>query len=299
MDKHAFLIIAHNQFQLLEMILRLLDDEKNDFYIHIAKEVDFDIEYFSAIPKYSKITFVERAHISWGDFSMVDCELTLLNAATPKKYAYYHLISGVDLPLKTSDELHLFFKENSGKQFIHFCSDQFINNIGNQERIRLYHPLQSIIGRKRNFLWLLKRVFLYIQKFLGVNRLKNSGLTLKFGSQWFSITDELATYLCEQEATIKKYFKNTYIPDEAFLQTLFYSKYSNSDILYKSELGDNYLRCVRLIDWERGNPYIFRRGDLDELLSSPCMFARKFDLSVDSQICQALYEHLMRKSGKI
>ena len=35
MGKHAFLIMAHNQFDLLEMLIKLLDDAENDFYIHI------------------------------------------------------------------------------------------------------------------------------------------------------------------------------------------------------------------------------------------------------------------------
>ena len=31
--KHAFLIIAHNEYPVLEVLLSMLDDERNDIYI--------------------------------------------------------------------------------------------------------------------------------------------------------------------------------------------------------------------------------------------------------------------------
>jgi len=42
MNKHAYLIIAHGNWVILEKLLNLLDDEKNDIYLHIdAKVTDF------------------------------------------------------------------------------------------------------------------------------------------------------------------------------------------------------------------------------------------------------------------
>ena len=34
---------------------------------------------------------------------MVEAELSLLRAAVPGKYDYYHLLSGVDVPIKSRD----------------------------------------------------------------------------------------------------------------------------------------------------------------------------------------------------
>ena len=42
MKRHAYLIKAHHQFDLLEKLLRLLDDERNDIYIHIGVGVNYD-----------------------------------------------------------------------------------------------------------------------------------------------------------------------------------------------------------------------------------------------------------------
>ena len=41
---------------------------------------------------------------------------------------------------------------------------------------------------------------------------------------------------------------------------------------------------ARLIDWNRGSPYTFRQADFQELMASDCMFARKFDETVDGAI---------------
>lgn len=49
---------------------------------------------------------------------------------------------------------------------------------------------------------------------------------------------------------------------------------------------------MRLIDWGRGRPYIFRSEDYEELINSPYLFARKFDENIDGQIIQRLYDYI-------
>ena len=36
--KHAYLIMCHNNFEQLKLLLKLLDDERNDIYVHIDKK---------------------------------------------------------------------------------------------------------------------------------------------------------------------------------------------------------------------------------------------------------------------
>ena len=35
--KHAYLIIAHGELPVLETLLSMLDDERNDVYLHVDK----------------------------------------------------------------------------------------------------------------------------------------------------------------------------------------------------------------------------------------------------------------------
>lgn len=275
---HAYMIIAHNQFELLEKLILSLDDERNDIYIHIdAKVKDFDFDHFSNITKHSAVRFTdERVNITWGDSSQVECEMILLknavNSENPQKpYSYYHLISGVDLPIKSNDEIHRFFSENYGKEFIHYSSNEV--SASSVARIRYYHLFRK---RRNIFNKILAQIALRIQMALGVNRLKNTDIKVQKGCNWFSISGDLAKYAVSKQDEYKKVFSHSYCCDEIFIQTIVQSSKFKSN-LFMPNCNNDHFACARLIDWKRGNPYVWTMEDYDEIMSSPCMFARKFD----------------------
>ena len=37
--KHAFLILTHNEFRVLQALVSRLDDERNDIFVHFDKNV--------------------------------------------------------------------------------------------------------------------------------------------------------------------------------------------------------------------------------------------------------------------
>ncbi len=37
--KHVYLILAHNEYPVLECLIKAIDDPRNDIYIHIDKKV--------------------------------------------------------------------------------------------------------------------------------------------------------------------------------------------------------------------------------------------------------------------
>ena len=65
--KHAFLISAHHQFEILGKMISLLDDENCDFYIHIDKKTkENPKEYLMSMAKKSRIFFIDRVRVNWG-----------------------------------------------------------------------------------------------------------------------------------------------------------------------------------------------------------------------------------------
>ena len=59
MQKHAYLILAHWDFKLLENLVKFLDNKRNDIYIHIdSKSDDFDFDAISNMVKYSNLCLV-------------------------------------------------------------------------------------------------------------------------------------------------------------------------------------------------------------------------------------------------
>lgn len=266
---HAYLIIAHNEFGILEKLIKMLDHEKNDLYIHIDKAVsDFDFEYFKSIAKKSKLQFTDRIHISWGDHSMICAEYILLEAAVSSgiEYKYLNLISGVDLPLKSADELVEYFDNLYPKQLIHFAGE--LNAI-ESSRVRHYH---FFTGRRNVFNRLMTKFEQIVQTILHIDRQK--GIKVKRGSQWFSITRDFAKHLVDNKTEIIKKMKHTFIPDEFFVQTqAFNSKFIDS--LDLATYDDSNEQNMRYIDWTRGHPYTFCEEDFDDIMNSGFLFVRK------------------------
>ncbi|WP_260457850.1 beta-1,6-N-acetylglucosaminyltransferase [Clostridium sp. K04] len=284
--KHAYLIMAHNNFELLRVLVKLLDDKRNDIYIHVDKKAgDFNKDSIINDIKYSNVFFVKRISVTWGGYSQIQNELNLLKEASKNSYKYYHFLSGVDLPLKNQDYIHNFFDENNGKEFIHFCSQQF--NLDGKDRYSVYHFLQDIVGRKKGVLYYLQRFSVKIQKKMTFLHRDRKDIKYCGGSNWCSLTDQCVKYILSNEARIKRMFRYTTCCDEFFIQTIIRnSKFYNN--IYNTE--DSYIACMRYIDWKRGNPYIFNIEDWNELNNSAFLFARKF--SLDSQQQRMLVDKL-------
>ncbi len=292
--KHAYLIIAHKETKSLTTLLKILDDPCNDFFIHIdARSKKFNFEKLKSIVKKSKVYFTNRIKVYWGDYSLVHAEQILLKSAIGGGYNYYHLISGQDLPLKNNTEINLFFEENNGKQFINFGNDKKPISPTNPggvfslyNRLALYHFWVKW-WKKNKVMKFLEYASITVQSKLKVNRISRLETPVYFGSQWFSITHDFAKYVVEQENQIKKIFGNhTRATDELFLQTVVMNSKFKDEIAWTN---------LRYIDWNRGRPYVWHKKDLDELLKSCCLFARKFDENVDSVIIDEIYQKINEK----
>ena len=297
MEKHAYMIIAHNEFDLLEILVRLLDDPRNDLYIHIdAKVQDFDFARFQRLVQHANLQFTpRRLSVTWGHSSQVMTELLLLQTALAgedpaQPYAYYHLISGVDLPIKSNDEIHAFFEQNEGKEFVHFSKNE--PDPAFATRIRYYH----LFRKKRNFFTkVLAQIAFRLQVLFRVDRLKGQNLVVQKGTNWFSITGAFAKYIVGQGSRVDRLFAYSYCGDEVFVQTMLVNSPFAAN-LYMPNCNNDQMACARLIDWERGNPYVFRMADYDEIMQSPAMFARKFSMQTDPEIVKAIQAKIEEKN---
>ena len=288
------MIMAHNEFHMLKKLLTELDDDRNDIFIHIDKKTKYvnEDEISSWVSK-SKVFFIPRRAIYWGHISIVKCELDLLKAATKGNYHYYHLLSGMDFPLKTQDEIHAFFV-NEDREFVRY---HFNGDDGDEflYKIKYYFPFIGIVGkdshagpgRKKKILrkiseWQWR--FYKFQERIGVDRTKRyADSAIVKGSQWFSITHDFALYLLSKQKEILKRYRFTNAPDEFFVPNLA----MNSDFLGRVINSD-----IREIDWKRGDPYVYKIDDLDRLTGSEALFARKISYDDCPELVEALITHL-------
>jgi len=80
--KHAFLIIAHNNWDQLKRMIEAMDSDLCDFYIHVNSKVDMPKNTdFSVSTKRSKVFFTPRVPIIWGNYGICNASLVALNAS--------------------------------------------------------------------------------------------------------------------------------------------------------------------------------------------------------------------------
>lgn len=204
----------------------------------------------------------------------------MLEEAVKSGCDYYHFLSGSDYPIKPMGQIHRFFEQHAGQEFIYIAGDDFARNVS--YRYECYHPLQEIVKRDlKNPLYYVEALIVKAQqKLLRVDRTrKYPDLVFRGGSNWCSFTAEFAAYLLAKEAEIQRIFHQSLCCDEIFLQTIFY----NSPFYKNVHQAEGYTPNLRKIDWTRGNPYTFTAADFDELCRSECLFCRKVAMTTEEQ----------------
>lgn len=224
--KHAFLIIAHNEYPVLEVLLSMLDDERNDIYLHIDKRAT---ELFQQIKKVKmqKAGFylIENPiKVYWGDISQVQVEYLLFETALSHgPYAYYHLLSGTDLPIKSQDYIHAFFQQNAGKEFVGFWQDAAHQRDLERKVFRYYfftkrlkdkeHLLHGITALIRNLILAVQKISHYRRK---------QTFEFKKGGNWISITENAVKYLLQYKEIVLNRMKYTHFAQMKYSFKLFY-----------------------------------------------------------------------------
>ena len=239
--------MAHHRFDVLELLLKDLDDDRNDIFLHVDKKnkkVPFNL--LRKCVQKSNLIFIKRIPVYWGGYSQIKCVLNLLETAfNTAKYDYYHLLVGVEFPLKSQDYIHKFFENFRGKEFIGFD-----NNGNYAKRLKYYRfwaKYERSSGRFKKILYEIDRKFLRFQERIGVNRLTQKEEYYHKGYANWSITSNLVKYILPFKKSIKKMYKYTACADEVFLHTIVYhSKFINN--VY--DINNEYHSCMRITTWD-------------------------------------------------
>lgn len=296
MGKHAYLILAHKNMGQLRKLIELLDDERNDIYVHVdAKTREFNPKDWQNITRYSSLNIIsERIAVNWGGVTGMLSELLLLKTALADGFHdYYHLLSGMDLPLKPQSEIHKFFDEHQGKEFLNLW--KFKKSTFSRFKFFTIFPE----GESKFLPRIINHIFKGLQMVVGFKI--NRDIEFGYGANWFSITQDFAEYVVKKEDWLIKVFSHTSNCDEIFLPTLIRNTPFEKR-LYVKEPVDNpkdiNMSHMRFIDWTRGesvrHPWTFRAYDLPLLESVEHLWARKFDENVDAEIIDLLYDKLKK-----
>ena len=265
--RHAWLIIAHNEFGILQRLVSALDSPQSEIYIHIDKKVESlpDIHV-----KRSRLIFLsDRIDVRWGSILQIKCELVLLKTAFASgPYDYYHIISGTTLPLKSFEEIDLYFHQYRGKSvFRSLCQPPSSQEILKVRRynlfVRHYASPKAFLRKSSQFLW---KASVAIQRLLGIEA--NQGKVFYNASNWVSLTQDAVKYILGRERDILKTYRYSFCGDEYFIP----SELMGSPLKDALINGDHYL-LHKII---HSNASVYPLTEYNRLSESGYLFARKF-----------------------
>ena len=272
--KHAYLILAHGSYALLQRLVSTIDDERNDIFIHIDRKQK-DLPHLKV--KRSRLFLLneERVSVFWGDVSVVAAEFALMAFAYKQdEYAYYHLLSGVDLPLKSQNDIHAFFETHQGKEFIGFYDGADLP-ASLVRKVQRYHLFAQDF-RGSGLVFLAKRIVrafaIRIQELLGIKR--HTNIRFAKGTQWWSLTGALIEQLLSKQDEILSLYKHTFCADEIAIQTYVYNSPFMAQVFAPEDEAKSSLRHI---GWREGALYDWTRADYEDLKHSTALFARKFN----------------------
>ena len=297
--KQAYLIIAHNKVEQLKFLLSLLDYEKHDIFILFDKKAKITEKQkndLRQIVTKSSLFFTKEIPIYWGDYSLVEAEMELFETANKQEqYSMYHLLSGVDLPLDTAENIYNFFDNRKEYNFLTMVSDELYirNKVYERVAFKTMFPRLTVRTVNNNFLRSVLNIYrkfeVELQRIVKVDCFKKFNLELKYASNWCSLNKKAVDILLEEKKLIASIFKNTKVNDELFIPTIL-QKHQLLNTVYSIEPTNDkptdFQGNLRYINWWDGSPYTWTDSsdDIDQLKCGKALghkFSRKFDLERD------------------
>jgi len=276
--KIAYIVSAYKLPAQLERLLRRLEAPGVSFAVHVDRKTRRSTwdEMVSRCHGLD-VTWLPRHRSQWGGFGHVRATLKGIDnfVASGLPFDYAVLLTGQDYPLRSPAGIARFLGAANGRSYMRHLPLPWApwGPRGGLDRIEDWH----VITYRRLHLPLPLR------------RRLPSGLQPYGGSAYWCLSSRLVHFVhgfLSENPDYVRFFQHVFVPDELFFQT----------IIMNSELRDTVENDdLRYVDWTREPaPVVLTRDDLPALISSPQLFARKFDETVDSRVLDALDLHLER-----
>lgn len=263
MLKHAFLITAYNDFDILERCAKMYA-RLGDVYIHVDKKSGLSEDTRKKLAAIKNTEVVSEYKIYWGSYKHILAVISLAKRARAKKnYDFYHILTGSTFLSVKDEEFSSFFESNADKNFIEIIPvDDRI-----KERYERFYFLHRYDGRskkgKRRTQLLLK-----LQKKLGIK----SGRSFPYRGYFYchlngTFMDYLLKYLKNSRKYLKS-LKTCFIPEEFFFQ----------NIIMKSDFAESVINDHLIYNvWNglKGSPEELTQKDFEAIKGLKKPFCRK------------------------
>jgi hypothetical protein len=296
--KIAYLVLAHRYPDQLLRLIDRLDTSSATFLLHIDKKEGETYTYLKEkLGNRGNVHFLKRYTCYWAGFGIVQATFQGIKEAVEKKidFDYLALLSGQDYPIKTNHYINQFLEDHEGKSFIHHNAlpyHQWNNQNGGWDRIQRWHfikqnqhrifplrnrfrsiPVIRSLWNKADDIGLFKRKF-------------PSGMKPYGGAQFWCLHKTHAKYMydfVQANPSYFRFFRYVFVPDEILFQTIM----ANSG--YKDQIVSDTLT---FLEWHRPGAVLVT-ADMQNIKSTYYLFARKFDDTIDPEICNLIDQEIL------
>ena len=292
--RKAYIVLAHKHPGQLCRLLTALDDGLSTFFVHIDKARP--LQDFSGLADFGqRLVMVKRENSDWARTGIVRATLNAMAMIDERREAFDRviLLSGQDYPIKSNDYINGFLARSPHSIFMdHWEIPNFEKwkHRGGMSRIDKY-----FLGTSRREVTLARAANLMGIIVPPLRRKLPRGLRPYGGWMWW-ILDRAAVrcilQYVERNPDYLRYHRHTFAPDEVFFQTILLN--CGDEKLLSSICNDD----MRYVVWHgsESHPEILTKDRMPALLSSNDLFARKFDVDVDSEVLD-LIDRALKPAG--
>ncbi|MEO1491532.1 MAG: beta-1,6-N-acetylglucosaminyltransferase [Pseudomonadota bacterium] len=269
----AFVILAHERFDRVGQLARCLTGQGAEVVVHVDRQGGSAALDAARREIGAAATVISTQRTVWGRMGLVDATLDAVRVLLRGEGAFSHvcLLSGSCLPVRPLGELDALLAGNAQTDFIEsvpVATADWVQDGLSEERFTLWH-----VFAWREQRWLFD-TNVALQRRIGVRRKLPGGLAPHLGLQWWCLSRATLERICALPDLdgYRRFFRNTWIPDESFFQSLVR--------VHGAGPVDNRSLTLQRFD-PLGRPYVFHDDHLDLLSTAEDMFARKIDPDAD------------------
>ena len=264
----GIVMLVHTALERAEQVARHWTAAGCPVVLHVDRGVArWDYRRFrQALSNDPLIRFSKRHRCEWGTWGIVAASQSAseLMLGTFDDVHHVYLASGSCLPLRPVQELIDYLAARPRTDFIESATTADVPwTVGglDHERFTLRFPFS---WKRQRFLF---DRYVALQRRLKIGRKVPAGLVPHMGSQWWCLTRQTLSAILQdpERATFDSYFRQVWIPDESYYQTLARQ--------YSSNIESRSLTLSKF-DFQ-GKPHIFYDDHLQLLRRSDCFVARK------------------------
>lgn len=293
--KIAYLISAYTEPRSLANLVRALECNAVDFFIHIDKKVDakpFKQEV-QKIVRGGTVRFLndeDRVKVNWGGFTQVVYQRNLIRYAMESKNSYERIVmlTGTDYPTVSNEKIIKTLCDTD-KEFI-------VGFDINHEEYRIGHRPPH----KDRFIYVWRydngKIIRGIFNHLKIHRVKSVDefeYQYFYGSEYWCLSSDCLKdlmFIWDNDKKMQKILRVSFAPSESWIHTLFFnSRYAAKGIQYKDY---DHRELISLSPLEYfyyvGRVKVLDEDDYENIVKSGKIFCRKVIVGKSDELIELL-----------